>query len=315
MASPYRRYLAAVLATFVVAWLAFSIISYTYKIAYCNLAPYSPPENYVALCSDTHFGDFEHEAFYYGLFETDRKLREADVLFIGDSHLQFAFSRPNVEPFFKMRHARFFLAGFGYQEGWHFIDEVFKRHPPKPKILVINEDGFSAQHASEPAEQVTEHPISSFIESELKSVAQPIEATLCRACGRADIIVRSRETGQWYWPNFNNVNIAGAFPVTPSASPSEGNLEAWLAQAEPQARKLITDASATCIVLTDAPYNGPVGAFARALAGRLGARLILPELAGLRTQDGSHLDAQSAVNWSNAFLAELDAVGSRCGAW
>lgn len=315
MREVYRTYLASMLLIFVIAWPIFSIGSYVYNISFCNITPYKWLVNYVAYCGDNHFGDLEHEAFYYGLFGTDRELRQADVLFIGDSHLQFAFSRPNVLPFFAARHSHFLLAGFGYAEGWQFIDEVFKRHPPSPKILVINEDGFFARPASEAARQVFNHPILSFVDAQLKGMAQQIEAMLCRACGGNGVLVRSRLTGQWNSVSFNDVNLVGAYPVAPAPSPSQANMSAWLDVAVPQARVLIADASAKCVVLTDAPNNGPVGAFARALAARLGVMTILPDFAGLRTLDGGHLDAQSAITWSDAFLKELDRIAPQCGAW
>ena len=194
----------------------------------------------------------------------------------------------------------FFLAGFGYIEGWEFIDDVFKRYPPKPKILIINEDGFFDRPRSEPARQILEHPVASSVDAELKNIAQPIGAELCRTCGAGGIIVRSRKTGQWYMTGFNDA--VGDFPVTPSPPPAEAAMAAWLTQAEPQARELIADASATCVILTDAPSDGSIGAYARALGSRIGAEVVLPDVAGLRTIDGGHLDAQSAVNWSNAFL-------------
>jgi hypothetical protein len=60
---------------------------------------------------------------------------------------------------------------------------------------------------------------------------------------------------------------------------------------------------------------------AKAIANALGLSLIAPELPGLNTFDGSHLDRPSAERWSQAFLKEAsprirdcldpDAAGAR----
>ena len=97
--------------------------------------------------------------------------------------------------------------------------------------------------------------------------------------------------------------------------PNQSDLSAWLADAVPAVKTLLDDLSATCVVFTDAPYDGLVGVYARALAEQLNAVFIDPQVPGLRTYDTQHLNPESAIAWSNAFLAELDPVGKRCGAW
>jgi hypothetical protein len=121
MAQTNLRYLLIVLISFSISWPKIATIRYLFNISFCNVAIMSYAINYVAFCGDKHFGDLEHEAFYYGSFDTDRRIREADVLFIGDSHVQYAFSHPNVATFFSERNATFFLAGFGYGEGFRFV--------------------------------------------------------------------------------------------------------------------------------------------------------------------------------------------------
>jgi hypothetical protein len=315
VAKTYRLYLLTVLFAFSIAWPTFATARYLYKISFCSLTYYSFGVNYVAYCGDKHFDDFEHQVFYEGTFDTDRRLREADVLFLGDSHIQYAFSHPNVAPFFAQRHARFFLAGLGYIEGWKFIDEVLKRHPPHPKILVINLDPFFTRPPSEPARYVLEHPLSSFVDAKFKGAVQPIYAALCRECGRSASLVRSRDSGQWNLLAFDPNNSVGQYPVTPNATPTDDSVSAWAALAEPEARELLADASARCVVFTDTPHDGRVGSYATRLAAQFNAIVILPELPGLRTYDTNHLDSQSAIAWSNAFLEQLDQIGSRCGAW
>jgi hypothetical protein len=228
-----------------------------------------------------------------------------------------------VASFFAQRHANFFIASFGYAEGWKFADEVLKRYPAKPKILVINASPFfngnlresSDGTLSEPGRYVLEHPISSSIDAKVTAAMQPLYADLCRGCGREPAVVRSRETGQWDALSFDPDNRVGKYPLTPTAAPSENLLREWAVAAEGQARELLRNASARCVVFTDIPYDGPVGAYARRLAAQLNVAVVIPELAGLRTFDKTHLDSQSATAWSDTFLQQLDGLGAQCGAW
>jgi hypothetical protein len=60
--------------------------------------------------------------------------------------------------------------------------------------------------------------------------------------------------------------------------------------------------------LTVVPYDSTKRAEAIAIAKALGLDLIAPEVQGLKTFDGSHLDRQSAERWSKAFF---EAAGPR----
>jgi hypothetical protein len=316
------RYLLVVLVASIVAWPAFAAIRAVYNILPCRVALYAADENYIASCQDKRFGDFEHQVFYHGMLDTDRRLREADVLFLGDSRVGFAFSRSNVAAFFGDRGARFFIASFGYAEGWQFAAEVLKRHRPSPAVLVINVAPFfnasrdEPGRLSEPARYAIDHPIASYVDALVIAAVQPLYARLCPSCGAEPIVVRSRKTGQWDWRAFDAANGVGVNAVFAAPSPSPEMLRRWVDTAEVQARQLLSHTPARCIVLTDIPYSGPVGAFATELGARLGASVLLPKVDGLRSFDKWHLDGRSSIAWSDAFLAELDAlVTSRCGGW
>jgi len=57
-----------------------------------------------------------------------------------------------------------------------------------------------------------------------------------------------------------------------------------------------------CVILTMIPYAGTKLGTANAIANALGMDLVIPQLDGLQTFDGSHLDQTSAERWSEAFL-------------
>ena len=321
----FRRYLVLLAAMFCLTWPSFAAIEYLRATAACGIGQYSS-NMYIGVCNTKQYGDFEHEAFYFGLRNTEEGIRAADVLFFGDSRVQFAFSRSNVVPWFAERHARFFLMGFGYGEGSRFAVEVIRRHPSRPKIIVINATPwFEKDFLSEPAAFIIDHPISAFLDGHFKSALQSALAATCGlhislvrdiACNGSSSIMRSTDTGQWAMPGFNDFNFHGPHPVTYGSPPSAGNLSAWLDDAALQASDLMRLLSGPCVVVTDTPHDGPPnGVFAKALADRLHVYFVAPEVQGLRTLDTLHLDARSAIAWSDAFLELLDPIGRACGAW
>ena len=67
-----------------------------------------------------------------------------------------------------------------------------------------------------------------------------------------------------------------------------------------------------CIILTKVPSVGTNLKSAEAVAHALAMDLITPELVGLETMDGSHLDEQSAERWSSAFFQKAGAQIRKC---
>ena len=62
-------------------------------------------------------------------------------------------------------------------------------------------------------------------------------------------------------------------------------------------------AKGKCVILTDVPYPETKIGNAEAIAAGAGLPLVVPpELEGLNTTDGYHLDRVSADRWSKAFL-------------
>lgn len=309
----HQRYLVVLFIAFVVAWPSFAMVRAIYNVSFCSLDGYDARTNYVAYCGDLHYGDFEHQVFYDGSFDTSRKLHEPDVLFVGNSQIQAAFARSNVAPFFEQRGAHFFMAGFGYVEGWRFPAALMKRHRAKPKILVLNVS-YWIDWTSEPARYALDHPISGPIGAFFKGLAPSVYAWLCPTCRGSPSLLRAKGTGQWDLRSFDPVNKDGD-PLEVTRLGSDEEIQAWADHVLPWARELIAGTSARCVILTQVPSSEPPNVYAQKLAQYFDVHVILPKVEGLRTWDGSHLTAASSVAWSDAFLSELDALGPRCGAW
>ena len=312
-----------------VFWLLVSGGNYVYLVTQCNsAAPTS--SSYIAYCPEREYGSFEHQAFFYGLERTRKGLSEANVLFLGNSKSQFAFSRANVEPFFAERKARFFLMGFGYNEGVRFAEMVLRRHVSKPNIVIINVDQFFQDYLSEPATFLERHPYAGFVDALFKSSIQSIRAHICEQvelqlvrkvlCQGQATIIRSHTTGQWSSALMTIETIA-PFPIRATEpikhETNDETLSAWVSRTAAAATSFFKVLDARCIVLTSVPseHNDSSSVSGRLLAERLKVRFISPEISGLSSNDRHRLNTSSAIKWSDAFLRELDSLGPECGAW
>lgn len=68
----------------------------------------------------------------------------------------------------------------------------------------------------------------------------------------------------------------------------------------------------SCVILTIVPTVETKRAEAMAIAAKLGHDLLAPQVDGLRTFDGSHLDEASGERWSAAFLREAGPRIRKC---
>jgi hypothetical protein len=314
----FSRYSWLVLAMFPLFWLAASATSYFVAITKCN-ANGGPSDAYIAYCLDREYGDYEHEAFYFGLNNTGRALAEAQILFLGNSKMQYAFSRGNVAPFFEERNARFFVMGFGHGEQSRFPELVLQRHPSRPALAIINVDPFFTDGITEPAAFPVLHPIAGYVDAAYKSIMQVPRAWVCRRwshpflCAGRPAMMRSESTGQWNVAEFMP-DPSPPYPTQSAVPVAEQAFQQWLTRAKVIAPQFLKTVKARCVVFTAVPSDAGT-VYAERLGAELGVRVISPDLAGLSTIDHIHLDARSAVAWSDAFLRELDNIGRNCGAW
>src|SRR5512147_1442577 len=66
----------------------------------CPASGYGP-DYYLAHCETTGYADYDHGAFWYGLESRARQsAAAADVLFLGSSRMQFAFSTDETRSWF-----------------------------------------------------------------------------------------------------------------------------------------------------------------------------------------------------------------------
>jgi hypothetical protein len=259
-------------------------------------------DHYLGYCQATAYGDYDHGAVWFNLEPgVVDAARQADVLFIGNSRTQFGFSATAIGRWFSAQDRRHYLLGFSHTEKSTFVAPLLQRIAPKAHAYVINVDEFFVDQLTGPAEEVMRSS-DALRRYRGKRAWQRAHRALCTTrphlCGDALAFYRQRETGEWLLADFGDLRSAPANIET---------LPADLVRVEamrPLAESFILGLGVPrrCIVLTYVPQPYTERATAEALAASLGLELISPELEGLTTFDGSHLDRESAERFSAAFI-------------
>jgi hypothetical protein len=115
-------------------------------------------------------------------------------------------------------------------------------------------------------------------------------------CGQEVSYYRSRTTGEWTLGGTRGLFPGPTGPVSPVDQET-------IAHQKAIAIKFIAGlrVERRCLFMTYVPTAPDRRATAQALAAALGFELISPQLEGLRTLDGSHLDRESAERFVSAF--------------
>jgi hypothetical protein len=295
----------------VVAVGAYAYELRTYTIFSCQADGYSS-DRYLAYCSGANYADYEHGAFYFNLEPSALNFaRNADVLFIGNSRLQAAFSTAATADWFAAGSARYYLMGFAYYENVTFAEELLRRIRPRAKVYVINVDDFFDRSESPPVKTILHDPEALYryeVKRRWQHVHQPICKTFPVLCGVKFAIFRSRETGAYYTEGVQEKVSPGqtVTPVSYDEVVSQGVVNYNTAIGIDFLSRFT---QGKCVILTMVPSVGTKIGNSDAIARGLGMKLVTPGiLEGLQTYDGYHLDQPSARRWSQAFL---QAAGSK----
>jgi hypothetical protein len=258
---------------------------------------------YLSDCTARNYGDYDHGAFWFGLERTaQRAAAEADVLLIGNSRLQFALSGEPTRRWFATPRASYYMLGFSNSETVAFFEPLLARLRPRARAYVINVDRIFDDRVSPPTEQILQgHDVAQrYAEKQSwQGVHRAVCSHLAFLCGQSVAVYRERDNGTW--------TRLGAAPLARTAVSDGGprNAERWNrygAMAERFVAQLPVDRR--CVILTLVPTVEAKRAEAAAIAAQLGLELVSPQVEGLHTFDGSHLDEPSAARWSAAFLEQ-----------
>jgi hypothetical protein len=267
----------------------------------CPAKGYAGGDRYLAYCQARTYGDYDHGAFWFALEATSREFAvSADVLFLGNSRMQFGFSASSLERWFTANDFRFYLLGFSHFENVTFIGPLLHSLRPKARAYVINVDRFFVDQETPPGRDVM-HGSDSRPRYVSKRSWQAPHRLICTwlpaLCGDEISFFRRHETGEWQLDGPQELNPSGIESDLP-ADPEQ------VAHAKVNAEKFIAGLGIErrCVFLTYVPTKENERTTAEALAVALGDELMSPRIEGLRTFDGSHLDRQSAERFAGAFL-------------
>jgi hypothetical protein len=259
-------------------------------------------DHYLGYCHGSAYGDYDHGAFWFALEPTARaSAASADVLFLGNSRMQFGFSAPALGRWFAANGFRYYLLGFSHLENATFIGPLLQRLHAKARAYVINLDGFFTDQETLPGSDVMRGP-----DTRVRYVAkrnwQAFHRLICTwqpvLCGNGMSFYRQRETGEWRLDGFAGRNRSDAEVELPVDA-------ARVAREKVDAEKFIAGLSVDrrCVFLTYVPSpERNDRATAAALASALGLPLISAKIEPMRTFDGSHLDRESAQRFVEAFF-------------
>jgi hypothetical protein len=294
----------------IVAVVALAAFAYSLRyqgIFSCQASGYGA-DRYLAYCQATSYSDYDHGAFWFELEpEAVNAARNAQVLFLGNSRMQFGLSTEATATWLSSLAASYYLLGFSYNGNEAFEAPLLQKLRPKATAYVINLDLFFEPSASPYARAVMRDG-SAKTRHEQKRHWQQLHKPTCAQlpvlCGDGLAFFRSRATGSWVW--------TGSLHQTAPVSYDERVDPAVFRAYTTAGREFLASLpiGSECVILTMVPTvdtgiattNTSAGT-ANAVAAALGLPLVAPELRDLTTFDKSHLDAESAQRWSDAFFA------------
>ncbi len=272
-----------------------------YGIFGCSASGYGS-DGYLGYCGTTSYGDYDHGAFWYGLEPAaSAAAAKARVLFIGNSRTVFAFSGKPTADWFSSLSESYYLLGFSHFENYTFEAPLLRKLHPHAKVYVINIDSFFDQSETGPGKTVMEDE-SARARYNQKRGWQTIHKAICTtfksACGHEWAIFRSRSAGTW--------RVSGGHFSSEPVSYDDDIDQKMVASYTALGREFLPTLSGdrACMILTVVPTEKTTVGTAKAIAAALNLNLVAPRLEGLNTFDHVHLDQDSALRWSAAFLEE-----------
>jgi len=257
-------------------------------------------------------GGLDHGVLYHDLSGAAEALRSAEVLFLGDSSVQFAFPHGPLAEFSARTGLRAFVMAFAYGEHDEFAEALIERHDLHPKWLVVNADPFFVGQQSDMARHVRAGDAFEAWKERFQAVtAYEVRHRLHQVVPYLDPFPPARD-----WVNFRNLEdgtlhvAAWAGTPRPATSLREGLLRRakpeWIRRAERFQQDM--RARGARLVLTTIPPVSPN--LALDLSEALAVPVVLPPVPReeLMTLDGNHLDQASSLRYATAFLAQLERV-------
>ena len=312
----FRTAVITVFAVFVAiaAILIFNFCQFTINSMKCWSSKYGPLY-YLTVCDKVGepagpVPEYEAGTIYYGLESgISEAIRNAQVIFVGSSKLQHAFSTQATTDYFAKQNIRFYILGFT-NRNIGIVLPILKRKQASPSLLIVNVEIPFFTRSDLPGGLRTYWRLAKMAALQrLQRAICPNFPSFCSPPGRA--IYRSANTGQWRWRDSYFPEQSLPFNELLQHEFSDNEFKAAVDSAERFLREISINRN--CIVFIGIPNNvQDAPAIASQLAQRLGTQLILPTVERLFLLDDGHLNFESAEHWSAAFLSKLTPVLQKC---
>jgi hypothetical protein len=312
----YRKHVIIFLVFFGLVIGLFTLGKGGLEVGLCDPRPRDRNDGvYLAYCGLETYRDFEHGAILNGLvWGLKEHLGKANILMLGNSLTQTAFSSSVVTQFFRNRGWSHYVMGFGFAESSPFARDVINRHGLRPNMLIINVDPFFTSKSSEPAQSSKSDPLPFIRKTIFQTLHRwiPFREPACyfypRDCTPWRSIYRRVENGHW---------VLDYFPHNAKRYPVEYHPNQGLRQFDTalQAAKVFFDGlkiDRRCVVLTSVPSNSAMPRLAKKLAERLETSYLMVDPGNIQTFDRLHMAPESAGPWNKAFLRALAPHIERC---
>jgi len=307
-----RRYLLVCFAVAVGAGLLCHLIWQTSSlrehVVLDTVALPPPSSSHYLSVTDVHAVDalvYEHE-----LEDVCPPIRAADVLFVGNSRLQFAIDSEQARSFFAQRGLRYYMLGFPLGTD-RFVGRILEKCGARPSLVVAFATGFFRGDFEKFEEQAVSSgrfgALKTRLEFELAFLARRlIHRLLPHPVGRdleggSRILHRSTLDGSWSVA----AEVAYDVPVFEGEEPARTRVPGPHLKAAERLRAQLGQRGSE-LVLAYVPSSYPGRRRARQIATRLGVPLLDPWVPALRTRDGVHLVDESAKRYSAALLRQLE---------
>ncbi|MCR9138474.1 MAG: hypothetical protein NXI27_20905 [Alphaproteobacteria bacterium] len=250
--------------------------------------------------------ELSHPILYYGLGDSIKQARKADIIFVGNSRTQLGLREEPITRAAKKLGLTTFNLAVGHADGARFATDLFRRHDLRPKIVVVNGGPFIfSGNYSRWAQQVVDMGTWNAVKAVIEGTAKWwLSIALHRTLPRIEyfdgrltsnwIHYRSSQSGWW-----RNV-LEPKYRYDIERGEERDSFPRALEFATEFKQEM--DARGTLIVLTTAPYYRVETNHLSWLSERLGMPYILPSFEGLQTADGSHLSPESAARFSSDFF-------------
>lgn len=317
-----RRFTGA----FLLLSLLFSLSIFVWKrsdifpwIGSCNPGGYEEG-SFMAYCHSSRFGDFEHRAYWNELEPVMGHVREADVLFLGNSRTQYAFSTDPVLDWFEQSPLTHYVFGFGMGSQNLVPERLAQKYKLRPRTLIINADPFFTDYESvtnknafeESAVRSWEYTAKMWLQARQESICTNDDGGLLSGLfcdGDMETLFRDRANGHW------DVRYFRENQRIPVKIDNNQNTGVSVEKAADIAERFFNSfgVDKDCVILTVTPRAQTALAFGESLAERLGVAGIFPLPENLITVDASHLDPPSADRWSSRLMQEAAPIIEACG--